>query len=75
MIKFDETISKMRRNPRQVRFKDLRKICDHFFGEPRKGSGSHRVYKTPWQGDPKINIQNHIREGKSISGQTGAFGS
>jgi hypothetical protein len=59
MAKLDETISKMRQNPKQVRFKDLCRICDHFFGEPRKGSGSHRVYKTPWHGDPRINIQNH----------------
>jgi hypothetical protein len=59
MTKFDETISKMRQNPKQVRFKDLCRICDHFFGEPRKASGSHRVYKTPWRGDPRINIQNH----------------
>lgn len=65
MIKFDETISKMRRNPRQVRFKDLCKICDHFFGEPRKGTGSHRVYRTPWQGDPRINIQNHKGKAKA----------
>ena len=65
MIKFDETISKMRRNPRQVRFKNLCKICDHFFGEPRKGTGSHRVYKTPWQGDPRINIQNHKGKAKA----------
>ncbi|MEA2039505.1 MAG: toxin HicA [Thermodesulfobacteriota bacterium] len=65
MTKFDEIISKMRRNPRQVRFKDLCKICDRFFGEPRKSSGSHRVYKTPWHGDPRINIQNHKGKAKA----------
>jgi len=65
MTKFDEIISKMKRNPRQVRFKDLCKICDHFFGEPRKDTGSHRVYKTPWHGDPRINIQNHKGKAKA----------
>ena len=65
MIKFDETISRMKQNPRQVRFRDLCKICDHFFGEPRKGTGSHRVYKTPWNGDPRINIQNHKGKAKA----------
>jgi hypothetical protein len=65
MIKFDETISKMKQNPRQVRFKDLCKICDNFFGEPRKGTGSHRVYKTPWNGNPRINIQNHKGKAKA----------
>ena len=34
------------------------KDCENFFGEPRKSTGSHRIYKTPWQGDPRINIQN-----------------
>jgi hypothetical protein len=65
MIKFDETISKMKQNPRQVRFKDLCKICDNFFGEPRKGTGSHRVYKTPWNGNPRINVQNHKGKAKA----------
>jgi len=65
MTKFDEIISIMKRNPRQVRFKDLCKIYDHFFGEPRKGTGSHRVYKTPWHGDPRINIQNHKGKAKA----------
>ena len=35
------------------------------FGEPRKGAGSHRVYKTPWHGDPRINIQNHKGKAKA----------
>jgi hypothetical protein len=59
MAKIDEIVSDMQRNPRGVRFSDLCKICDHFFGEPRKSASSHRVYKTPWQGDPRINIQNY----------------
>ncbi len=28
-----------------------------YFGEPRKASGSHRVFKTPWLGDPRVNVQ------------------
>ena len=27
-------------------------------GEARQKGSSHRIYKTPWQGDPRINIQN-----------------
>ena len=53
----------MRRNPRDVRFSDLCKVCDTFFGKPRQGGTSHRVYATPWQGDPRVNIQN--RRGKA----------
>ena len=59
MAKIDEIISKMKQNAGGIRFSDLCKICDHFFGEPRKSASSHRVYKTPWQGDPRINIQNY----------------
>jgi hypothetical protein len=32
--------------------------CDFFFGKARQGGSSHRLYKTPWQGDPRVNIQN-----------------
>lgn len=34
----------------------LKKVCDHFFGAARV-HGSHHVYKTPWAGDPRVNIQ------------------
>jgi hypothetical protein len=48
----------MRRNPKGIRFGDLRKVCDFYFGKARQVSGSHCVYKTPWQGDPRDNIQD-----------------
>lgn len=58
MTRIDEIIAEMAHNPKGVRFIDLCRVCDHFLGNPRHSSGSHRVYKTPWQGDPRINIQN-----------------
>ena len=48
----------MHRNPKGISFSDLCSVCDHFFGEARQTGSSHRVYKTPWQGDPRINIQD-----------------
>jgi hypothetical protein len=63
MTKFDDLLKRIRRNPNNVRFSELCKIGDHFFGDPRKKKSSHRVYKTPWQGDPRVNIQND--EGKA----------
>ena len=48
----------MRRNLRNVRFADLCRVCDHYFGAPRQAGSSHRVYKTPWAGDPRVNIQD-----------------
>ena len=59
MGNIDDVLAQMKRNARDVRFNDLCRVCDHFFGEPRQSGSSHRIYKTPWQGDPRINIQNH----------------
>jgi hypothetical protein len=53
-----DILEKMRSNPAGLRFADLCKVCDHYFGQARQSSGSHRVYKTPWAGDPRVNIQN-----------------
>ena len=59
MAKIDDILAQMKRNPKDVRFIELCKVCEFFFGEARQSPGSHRIYKTPWQGDPRINIQNH----------------
>lgn len=48
----------MRRAPQNVRFADLYKFCVEHFGEPRQTGTSHAVFKTPWAGDPRVNIQN-----------------
>jgi hypothetical protein len=48
----------MQRNPQNVRFDDLVKVCAEYFGKPRQTGTSHMLYKTPWQGDPRVNIQN-----------------
>jgi hypothetical protein len=47
----------MRRSPQNVRFDDLAKVCAEHFGEHRQKGTSHKVYKTPWPGDPRVNIQ------------------
>lgn len=49
---------KMRSNPAGVRFNELAKLCDAYFGVPRQAGTSHRIYKTPWSGDPRVNIQS-----------------
>jgi len=48
----------MRRSPAQVRYADLYKVCVEYFDEPRQSASSHAVFKTPWPGDPRVNIQN-----------------
>ncbi len=59
MTEVEEIIAKMRRNPKGVRFRDVCKVCEFYFGEARQKGSSHRIYKTPWRGDPRVNIQNH----------------
>lgn len=43
-------------NLQNVLFADLLKICKKYFGKPRI-RGSHYIFKTPWKGDPRINLQ------------------
>jgi hypothetical protein len=57
-------IMQMRGNPKDVNFRDLCKVCDHYFGGSRT-KGSHRVYRMPWQGDPRINLQNDNGKAKA----------
>ncbi|MFI5297677.1 MAG: toxin HicA [Polyangiales bacterium] len=47
----------MRNNPSGVRFADACKVVTHFFGAPRQNGTSHKVWKMPWPGDPRINMQ------------------
>lgn len=58
MANIEDILDKMRVNPTNIRFNDLCKVCEFYFGEARHSGSSHRVYKTPWQGDPRVNIQN-----------------
>ena len=58
MTKLEKLIKGIKDNPKDVRSSDLCKICKYYFGEPRQSGSSHHVYKTPWQGDPRVNIQN-----------------
>jgi hypothetical protein len=51
-------LDRMRSGPAQIRFADLYKVCVAYFGEPRQSASIHAVFKTPWPGDPRVNIQN-----------------
>ena len=65
MNSITEIVEAMRRNPKGVRFRDLCRVCDFYFGPARQTGGSHRIYKTPWPGDPRVNIQNDKGTAKS----------
>lgn len=53
-----DIVRAMKRAPKNVRFADLERVCDHYFESRSSKKTSHRTYKTPWPGDPRVNIQN-----------------
>ena len=65
MAKVDSIVARMRRNPRGIRFSELSSVCEHYFGPPRQRGSSHKVYKTPWIGNPRVNIQNDRGKAKA----------
>jgi len=61
----DDLVAKMRNSPKSIAFRDLHDVCVHYFGDPRRSGGSHEVFKTPWPGDPRVNIQNDHGKAKA----------
>ncbi|KAF0103651.1 MAG: hypothetical protein FD187_919 [bacterium] len=57
MVASRKIIEQMRREPANVRYNDLKKVCEEYFGKARQTGTSHAIFKTPWVGDPRINIQ------------------
>lgn len=56
--KIGRVLEGMRVNPKNVRFSELAWICEQYFGPSRQSGSSHMIFRTPWEGDPRINIQN-----------------
>ena len=52
----NDLIAELIGNEKKLRFKRLLNICEQVFGNYHIG-GSHHIFKTPWQGDPRINLQ------------------
>ena len=65
MASIEALVSEMRGNPKGVRFSDLCRVCEKYFGQPRQKGTSHRIYRTPWQGDPRVNIQDDKGKAKA----------
>ncbi len=64
MAEIEKLVAKFQTNQKNVNFTDLVKVCNHYFGKPRQQGTSHCVYKTPWHGNPRINIQEKNGKGK-----------
>jgi hypothetical protein len=65
MKKIEAIIAAAINNPADVLFSDLCRVCNHYFGQPRQQGTSYRVYRTPWQGDPRVNIQKAGNKAKT----------
>jgi hypothetical protein len=65
MASSQKLIEQMQRKPANVRFIDLYKVCEEHFGKARQAGSSHAVFKTPWLGDPRVNIQDDRGKAKA----------
>ena len=61
----EKIVAEMKTNPKGIRFSELQKVCEFYFGKVRQSGSSHCIYKTPWIGDPRVNIQNSKGKAKS----------
>lgn len=61
----DKIVAAMRNHPQNIAFNDLHKVCEHYFGKPRSSGTSHVVFKMPWPGDPRVNIQQSKGKAKA----------
>ncbi len=52
----EKSIKELEASEKNIRFSQLLTVCESVFGEGRT-SGGHHIFKTPWQGDPRINLQ------------------
>jgi len=58
MARTGKILRDMRNAPQNVSYADLYRVCVEYFGDPRQQGTSHAVFRTPWPGDPRVNIQN-----------------
>ncbi|KAF3977604.1 MAG: toxin HicA [Methylococcales symbiont of Iophon sp. n. MRB-2018] len=61
----EKIVTEMKTNSKGIRFSELQKVCAFYFGKARQSESSHCIYKTPWIGDPRVNIQNNKGKAKS----------
>lgn len=52
----EEEIERLKAQKNNTRFADLARVCQERFGRERI-KGSHHIWKTPWRGDPRLNLQ------------------
>lgn len=68
MPSVEAIVEEMRRNPRNIRFAELCKVCEAYFGKPRI-SGSHHYFRNIWSVDPRICLQRDGSKAKEYQVQ------
>jgi hypothetical protein len=59
----EDEIERLKRQKNNLRFDDLVRICQYFFGNA-KVTSSHHHFRMPWPGDPWINLQKRKGQAK-----------
>ncbi|MFC3960370.1 toxin HicA [Nocardia jiangsuensis] len=57
MAKAEKILVRMRESPTNISYSELYLVCCAHFGAPRRKGTSHAVFRMPWPGDPRVNIQ------------------
>lgn len=52
----ENLIAELEEKEKNIKFSRLFQICELQFGACRI-NGSHHIFRTPWQGDPRVNLQ------------------
>ncbi len=62
----EKILEKMLTEPANMRFSELQRVCETYFGKPRQNYSNHAIYKTPWPGNPRVNILNNKGKARPI---------
>jgi hypothetical protein len=74
MTKIDDLLLILKRNPKDVRFSDLCRVCDHYFGEPRQKKKQSSNLQNTLAGGSKDKYSKFQWKIQVISSEAGAFG-
>ena len=63
--RIEDLLADIKKSPTNVRFTDACKLANHYFGAPTQHGTSHRVWKMPWPGNPRVNMQGDKGKAKA----------
>lgn len=66
MTKREKRLRKIRQNPKNVSFEDLRKVLEDFGFELKRSSGSHHSFSIIIEGEPHLLVIPYRRPVKTV---------